>query len=147
MFKFFQKPVSRQSLASTVLEMRLKMGLAPAWSACTVVVPTDRAYLTTTEDEVRKIADAAWLPWQETKVGGGICEVQGYAVLVEAYKYVRKKGLPGRLAIYAALTAGDRPHVYIVAEISASKLVILDQTAGVFLDPDEMDSPIRIVYA
>lgn len=127
--------------------MKLKLGLAHAWSPNTRIVPTDEAYLTTSRAEIVKIANKAWVPWKKTTFGGGICEIQCFRVVVGAYDYAVEQGLPSRLAVFAALTAGDSPHAYIVALTSPTTVEIYDQTAGDFIDEDEMDSPIRIIYA
>lgn len=141
------KPSARSTIRNELLEMKLKIGLAHAWGANTKLVPTDEVYLTTSRDEIVKIANKAWVPWKKTALGGGICEIQCFRVLVGAYDNAMAQGLPGRLAIFAALTAGDSPHAYVVALTSPTTVEIYDQTVGDFIDEDEMDSPIRIIYA
>jgi hypothetical protein len=87
------------------------------------------------------------VPWKHSAIGGGNCEIQCFRVIVGAYDYALAQGLQGRLAIFAALTAGDAPHAYVVGLTSPTNVEVYDQTAGDFIDEDEMDSPIRIVYA
>ena len=149
LFSFLKpKPkVPRQTLSSSALEARLRMHLHEPWGERTKVIATDRAYLTTTREEVERIAKQAWLPWRETAVGGGSCEIQCFKLIVTAFEEAMKLRLPGRLAIYAALTEGDKAHAYIVAELSATQVVIYDQTSGQFIDADEMDAPIRYIQA
>ena len=141
------KAIIRLPVRYGVLEMKLKMGLAHAWSEHTKVVPTEDAYLTTSRAEIIKIANKSWVPWKESAIGGGICEIQCFRVLVGAYDYAVDQKLQGRLAIFAALTAGDNPHAYVIGMTSPTTVVVYDQTAGDFIDESKMDSPIRIIYA
>jgi len=136
----------RQVLRSSVLDMRLRMGLQAAWDQRTLCVPTEVSYVTTTRSEIVKIANAAWLPWRETG-GGGNCEVQCFNVIVQAWRESVKQQLNGRLAVYAALTRGDMAHAYVIGETSPTTVEIYDQTAGQFVTVDQMDKPVRVIYA
>jgi len=151
MWTFFSKPkpkpLARSLVRHDALEMILKLGLHTAWGEHTKIVPTDEAYLTTTREEIVKIANKSWVPWKKTPIGGGICEIQCLRVVVGAYDYAVAQELPGRLAVFAALTAGDAPHAYVVALTGAAHVEVYEQTSGQFIDEDEMDLPIRIVYA
>lgn len=141
------KPVARVAVRYELLEGLCKHGLAAAWGPNTKLVATDEAYLTTTRAEIVKIANSCWKPWKHSAIGGGNCEIQCFRVVVGAYDYAVAQELPGRLAVFAALTAGESPHAYIVALTGLTTVEVYDQTAGGFLDEDEMDSPIRIIYA
>lgn len=149
MWPFTSKPKvpSRSLVYASLLEMKLKLGLANAWGHNTKCVPTDEAYLTTSRSEIVKIAKKSWVPWNQSTIGGGICEIQCFRVIVGAYDYAVAQGMSGRLALFAALTAGDTPHAYVIGMTSATVVEVYDQTAGDFIDQDKMDSPIRIIYA
>lgn len=141
------KPAVRATIRHELLHALLKRGLSSVWGENTKLVPTDEAYLTTTRAEIVKIANSSWKPWKHSAIGGGNCEIQCFRVVVGAYDHATAQELPGRLAVFAALTAGDSPHAYIVALTGPTTVEVYDQTAGDFIDEDAMDFPIRIIYA
>lgn len=147
LFKSKPKVPARGLVLHSLLEMKLKMGLSNAWSQNTKLVPTEESYLTTSRAEIIQIANKSWVPWKRTAIGGGNCEIQCFRVIVGAYDYAVAQNLSGRLAVFAALTSGDNPHAYVIGLTSPTNVEVYDQTAGDFIDEDEMDSPIRIIYA